>query len=66
MYNLVRWSLFFFVMYLAIDNDAPWLYAVCFIIAWWPHPDQRFAFFNRQSVVDRANRRYNKIMSEQG
>ena len=66
MYSFVRWVLFAGVLYWSLTSANPWLYGLAFFIAFWPTPDERVAFFNRQSVQDRAIRRYNKVMSEQG
>ena len=59
LYDWVRWVLFFFVLYLAISSSSFWLYGVCFIIAWWPKPEQRQDFFyGPRGILNRDKPKY--------
>lgn len=59
MYNLVRWALFFFVLYLAISSVNPWLYGLAFFIVLWPKPEERSEmFYGTTGIFNRDKPKY--------
>jgi len=45
MYNFVRWTLFLAVWFWALMAASPYIGALAFIVALWPTPENRQAFF---------------------